>query len=416
LLLTLASLHPACATNGLNVIGFGTESEGMAGADVAVARDTTALNTNPAGLAQVSGSATDGYAGAAFAMDVRHQDQFDNDRKVSNWAVGLGGFGYARQYGNLDYGIGFFGQGGSGSVFREINTAFGTSDELSVLLRIAKLTPGLAYRVNDKLSLGFSASIAYASIKQRVFPETSFFNAADPARSFFGYGLDGADHVSFSPKFGILYHLSDRLTLGASYTVRSPLPLEGGAMVSNQSAIGLGKVTYRDVRLEGIALPQEIAVGAALQYDPKWLWSVKLDWLNWSAALNSTTLTATDPDNGAAAPVLSATNTQNWRDQWVIAVGGEYRYDDKTVLLFGYNYGRNPIPSQNLNPLLAAISEHHITFGAARQISTQWNLSMALEYAYSGKLTYTNPELPFGPNAAESDDYLGVYVMASRRW
>ena len=43
----------AMATNGLNLIGFGTESVAMGGADTAVARDTSALNTNPAGLGQL---------------------------------------------------------------------------------------------------------------------------------------------------------------------------------------------------------------------------------------------------------------------------------------------------------------------------------------------------------------------------
>ena len=41
-------LPTAClAGNGLSLIGFGSESVAMGGADAVVARDTTALNTNP---------------------------------------------------------------------------------------------------------------------------------------------------------------------------------------------------------------------------------------------------------------------------------------------------------------------------------------------------------------------------------
>ncbi len=404
------------ATNGLNVIGFGTESNGMAGADTAVARDTTALNTNPAGLTQMTGSALDLYAGLAFALDVRHQDGFGNDRKVSNTVIGLGGFGYARQRGDLRYGIGFFAQGGSGSVFNDVTTAFGTQDELSVLLRIAKLTPGIAEQVSDRLSLGVSASVAYADITQKVFPDTSFYNAAAPAQSFFGSKIDGAHHVSFSPKFGAMYRLSDSITFGATYTPRTSLPLEHGTLVSDQSALGLGKVTYRDVHLDGIALPSEIDLGMALHPGADWLWSFKLAWLNWSDALTVTTLTASRPDNPAATPSFSIATTQDGRDQWVVAVGGEYDYDDDTALRWGYNYGRNPIPKEHTNPLLAAISEHHLTVGLSRRINKQWSAAGALEFAYSGKVTYTNPELPFGPNAAATDNYLGLTLMASRRW
>ena len=100
----------------------------------------------------------------------------------------------------------------------------------------------------------------------------------------------------------------------------------------------------------------------------------------------------------------------------MVAVGGAYQYDAKTILRWGYNYGRNPIPSEHLSPLLAAITEHHLTVGIGRQLNDAWSVATGLEYAYSGKVTYTNPELPFGPNAAETDNYLGWYVMASRRW
>ena len=50
LILCLVSSNPIGASNGLNLIGFGAESYIMGGADLAVARDTTAMNTNPAGL------------------------------------------------------------------------------------------------------------------------------------------------------------------------------------------------------------------------------------------------------------------------------------------------------------------------------------------------------------------------------
>jgi long-chain fatty acid transport protein len=408
----------AFATNGLNLIGFGTESNAMAGADTAVARDTTALNTNPAGLTQLSGTALDIYNGLAFALDVGHQDEFGNDRRVSNTVIGLGGFGYARQImdGKMQAGIGFFGQGGAGCVLKDLATAFGTRDELSTLFRIVKLTPGIAYRVDDKLSLGVSASIAYADLTQKVFPDTSFFNAADPAHSFFGYRLDGAHHVSFSPKLGVMYQANDWLTLGASYTARTSLPMQHGTLVSDQSSVGLGKVTYSDVHADGLALPREIALGAALRPNAKWLLSVKLDWLNWSDAVGIATLTASAPDNPAASQTLSASATHDWRDQWVVAVGGAYQLDVKTVLRMGYNYGRNPIPREHTNPLLSTITEHHLTCGVSRQLTAEWNLSAALEYARGGKVTYTNPELPFGANAAEKDNYLGLYLMASRRW
>ena len=92
-LLTGMAPVAAIATNGLNLIGFGAESVGMGGADTAVARDTTAINTNPAGLGQLAQPAFDGYFNTAFALDLGHADPIGNDRGVDNWYVPVAGFG-----------------------------------------------------------------------------------------------------------------------------------------------------------------------------------------------------------------------------------------------------------------------------------------------------------------------------------
>ena len=134
-------------------------------------------------------------------------------------------------------------------------------------------------------------------------------------------------------------------------------------------------------------LPREIAVGMAVHPGANWLVSVKLDWLNWSDALTVTTVTASDPDNAAAIPVLSASTTNNWRDQWVVAVGGVYQFQTGTVLRWGYNYGRNPIPTEHTDPLLGAISKYHLTLGLSQPINAEWILATSLEYAYGGKVT-----------------------------
>ena len=46
------------ATNGSNVIGFGHESLGLAGADIGYIRDTSAVGINPAGLTLIDNSRT----------------------------------------------------------------------------------------------------------------------------------------------------------------------------------------------------------------------------------------------------------------------------------------------------------------------------------------------------------------------
>ncbi|HSI28700.1 MAG TPA: aromatic hydrocarbon degradation protein, partial [Methylophilus sp.] len=73
----------AHATNGINLIGFGAESSLMAGADVAVARDTSALNTNPAGLTQIKAPLLDMFGSILRTTDLVHKDAL-NEEHASN--------------------------------------------------------------------------------------------------------------------------------------------------------------------------------------------------------------------------------------------------------------------------------------------------------------------------------------------
>lgn len=175
----------AAAGNGLNLIGFGVESVAMGGADTAVARDTTALNTNPAGIGQLSRPAFDGYLGTAFALDVAHADALGNNRRVDNWYIPFGGFGatYSAAGGRLVGGVGFFAQGGAGTVYENLRTPFGTTDELVALIGFVRVTPAIAWRATDKLTLALAVPINAIIAKQRVFPHSSAFNPSDPAQS-----------------------------------------------------------------------------------------------------------------------------------------------------------------------------------------------------------------------------------------
>jgi len=392
------------ATNGINLIGFGTESLLMGGADIAVARDTSALNTNPAGLTQIKGQRMDLYSSLLRTTDLTHQDQFGNDEHASNRYTLLGGGGYARKLAALPCtaGIGFFAQGGSGGVFKNLNTAFGTTDqEFSALFGIAKLTPGIGCQVTDRLSLGGSFGLVYATAEQKLFPDTAGA----------GIKIKGLDSLRTSLKLGMQYKATPDLTLAATYTEKTKLPLSGGKLQLNT---GTGFVTYRDVKLKGLALPREVGLGAAYQAKDDLLLSVKFNWVNWADVIVDNTLTASDPD--IPLPNISSTAQSNWRNQWVIATGLAYDYSDKTTLYAGYNYGKNPIPKEHITPLVAGIFEHHLTLGAAYQYNRDWKLTSGIEYDARKSVKYTNAELPFGADAKLTNEAIWLHFMVSRTW
>ncbi len=394
------------ATNGINLIGFGAESTLMAGADTAVARDTSALNTNPAGLTQIKGQAFDGFGTMLRTIDLAHKDSFDNDVHASNRYTFLGGGGYAKSLDSVPCtaGVGLFAQGGAGGVFKHVDNVFGTRDRLSSLFGIAKIIPGMGCQITDKLSIGASVALIYASLDQEVFPNT-------PTQGgLASYKLEDTQSLKTGFKLGMMYQLTPEVTLGASYTSKTELPLTGGEMTVNDNV--LGKVKYRHASVKGLALPQEIALGIALKPTDDWLLSFKLNWIDWSGAIKDVTTEASGPNNALAQPI-QLTTAGDWKNQLVFATGAAYTLNEKTTLYAGYNYGRNPVPKENSSSLLAAILEHHFTLGAARQITPEWKLTGGMEYVANAKVDYTSPL--FG-NAEVRNEALFLHFMLSRRW
>jgi len=407
---------PAHAANGLNLIGVSAESIGMGGADLAIARDTLALNSNPAGLTQAGTQRLDLASTVAYALDIRHRDSLGNDAEVSNNYVAAGSFGYTAPLNErgITWGIGFFAQGGAGYEYEGLNTTLGTRDTFSSQLGIAKLSVGAAMTVNPQVSLGASVAASYARLERRILPNTSVFTG-NPATSFFGYTIDDASGFGFGAKLGMQYRSGPNQTWGIAYTSPTRLELNGEDLHSNQSALGLGLVRYNDVKIKGLGLPQEIGVGYALQQTPRLLWTVELNWLDWSAAMKTLNLHASQPAS-PLSPELNGTSANYWRDQYVFAIGLMYTPNDRTTWRAGYNYGRNPIPSENLSPLLAAITEHHLTFGVGLRLDDHWRTDLGVQYNIPNTVTYTNTALPFGPNAQETNELLLVQLLLNRTW
>lgn len=396
------------ATNGINLIGFGAESTLMGGADVAVARDTSALNTNPAGLTQIKSPLMDVFGSVLRTTDLVHKDP-RNEEHASNRYTFLGGGGYARPLEGTDCtaGIGLFAQGGAGGVFENLRTPFGNRDDLSSLFGIAKIIPGIGCQVNEKLSLGASLNLVYGSIEQDFFSNTSV------GTTFAGYKLEGASAIRTGFKLGMQYRVTPSLTLAAAYTEKTELPMTGGTLTADFTGAGLGKVKYADASVKGFALPREVAVGLAYKPADDWLLSFKLNWLNWDDAINDVKLRATKPDNAAAPAVYGSSNPADWKNQWVVATGLAYKWDDKTTLYAGHNYGKNPIPRQNSSPLLAGILEHHLTFGAARKLDQNWLMTSGVEWMLPVSVKYNSPL--FGDSEIRNEAIF-LHFMLSRRW
>lgn len=403
----LASLAPgpSHAVNGLNLIGSGGISSGLAGADTAVATDFTAMNTNPAGMSQLK----DRHAGLAMTMIIP-QLQFENSggvRDGENDVLLIPNLGYVHPIPGtrLTLGIGFFTVGGTASDFRDIQTVpalGGTRDKTSTIIRHYKLTPSLAYEVTDRLSLGASLAIGYSDVALKVAPNTPLgFETQGTCDRANGVALPGscAYALGFVPKIGLMYQPHETVTLGLTYTFKSTYAYDGDTVVRNQ--LGIGKVTY-DADLSGLKWADDIAFGIALRPSQRLLIATKVQWINWDAALNTVFLNLKNGDN-PAMPTDTIVLQYNWDSQWVVAVGAAYDVTDRFNIRGGYNYGNDPVPDATLDPTNLNITEHHIVAGAAYRVRPNLMLDGAFNYTVTNRRDLVSNF--FGASTVEAGGY-----------
>ncbi|MDB5970049.1 MAG: rane protein involved in aromatic hydrocarbon degradation [Hydrocarboniphaga sp.] len=407
----------APAGNGLNDIGYGAESSGMGGADLAVSRDTSALNLNPAGMTQIKTQRFDIDVEPFYYVGNRHGDQYGNNEKVSNPFSVIASGGYVRPNadGRIVAGIGFFVQGGVGFSYENLNTAFGSQDDISAAFGSFKIEPGIAWKASERLSIGTSFGLTYSMAREKFFPDTSF---ADPngEAGFFGFRADGMAGWSTNGKLGLQYRLGEQWVLAAAYTSKTPLKLKGGDATFNYDAIGQGRVVYRNASLAGLAIAQEAGVGISFKPSESWLLAADVNWVDWSSSMKTSTLLASNPDNPNVPQNLMLASALDWRDQYVVAAGAAYKLDGDTTIRFGYNYGRNPVPKDTTNPLFAVTTDRAYAVGFTQELAKSWEFSASAYYEPPVKVTYTNTQAPFGVDAHNRWEAIVMQWVLSHRW
>lgn len=404
------------ATNIINLIGFGTESIAMGGADAAISSSSSTLVTNPAGLYQITNNQVDIYTVTSISKDIKYTDTLGNNIKA-NTSGNFIGFTYANKLreNDLALGIGLFVTEGSGAKYSNVITPFGTIDDIHSSTDTIRLMPGITWQVSKKLEIGFSATLIYASREQSFLPNTSF-TGATVEQSFYGFAIEDATTTTQEFKLGIMYHPTSTTTFGFTYTSETKLTLDDGKATIDFTALGLGKVNYREARIGGQNAPQEMTFGIAHEASENWLLAADISWLNWRQSAKQVFLFASEPDNPFAPLSISQTFPLDWKNQTILALGVKYKVSETSAFQFGLNLANNPVPNKNQSPALSTFSTKHITAGYSKNLNKGTRFSIAIDYQKLDKTTYTNTQQPFGPNASIALDALFLHIQLSHSW
>jgi long-chain fatty acid transport protein len=279
--------------------------------------------------------------------------QKDSDKKV----YAIPAFGLSIPINpKLRFGLSAYGVSGLGVDYRDT----GVPNNLNTQLQIMKFSPNIAYLVNDNLSVGLGLHIDYSALD--LGSGTSF-----------NYGV-GA-------QVGAIYKVSDYVSLGITYKTPQNVDHENVSDFDGDTALD-------DLELES---PQELGIGVAVEPMPgKLLIEVNAKWVNWGDA--------------------KGYEDFDWDDQYVIAVGAQFKPTEKLALRLGYNYGENPVQvhdnfdgttstnvqGKSVNTFnyeflrivgFPAIVEHHLTAGIGYEFSDAFAVNLGYMHAFEETIT-----------------------------
>lgn len=410
----------AWATNGMYLTGYGAETLGRGGANLAISDRSLAINFNPAGIAQLQGNHL--TASLSLLLPVmEHENLANPTTDAEDQVFPLPAITYVRggKESPWTFGIGFIAQGGMGARYKNLNTFFGTRDEIFSEVRFMTFAPTVAYSINEDQALGLTLNVGYGDVSFRFYPETSFFNTQDPQNSFFGVRMDQAGGLQYNLRAGWWWRPNPRLNLGVIYQTETESDFESGDTEIN--FLGhpfLGQTVDYKSDVEGFTFAAQAGVGIAVKTTDRLQIAFDVKRYFWDDAIDTILVTARDPDVAGAPPEVVLPFVFDWQDQWVFALGGDYRLNDRLTLRAGYNYGENPVPDDTLTPLFPATVEHHVSFGFS-WLKGHRTYEFAIEHAFDKDQTNGNfnPQVnPFGPGSRVSHQQWTLSFSVSSAW
>ncbi len=354
LCLVLVLISRAHATNGMRVIGVGPVQRAMGGASVALPLDSAVSLTNPAAIIELDRRLD--ISTTYFDPHVRYKATSIGGMVTQNNAsicsdmnpCYMPAVGMALPVNKaVAFGLGAYGVCGMGVKYPSNLYHNVTYTEYQYM----KFTPAMAYRLNNKSSVGAALNLGYAMME---------FNAGSPTEKPHNDG----DALGLGFTIGTLYQINDAVALGLAYE-------------SKQSFSDFKFSTSSGTDKLRLNQPQSLTLGLAVKPIKRLRMAFDVAWVDWPQTLGKNMPRYTQNSSGATPWNM------NWDEQLIYKLGFEYEINKASRLRFGYNYARNPLDSSRAfeNIAFPAIAEHHITGGLAIQLNNKRILNIGAMYA-----------------------------------
>lgn len=355
-----------------NASGLGNAFAGAA----AVAEDAGTIYFNPAGMTRIRGRQV---VGALSLINVRIDFADNGGSTVPLGQVPGGGNGgdaggtaalpagylsWELKPGTLWLGVGIGGPFGLSTAWKE--SWVGRFHAIESSVEAININPSVAWKVNERFSLG--AGVSFQRLK-------ATFSNAVPYTALAGLlkipgvplGSEGVAEVEGDSwatgwNLGATWQATPATRLGLAYRSKIRHDVEGDVGFSARPAPLALVVPDGDVKAR-VKLPDTLSLAVAHDLDARWQLLADYTRTGWSSIQE---LAILRPNGQAVSSVDLA-----FEDAWRIALGANYRMDDRWMLRFGVAYDRTPVQDAKRTPRLPDMDRKWLSVGMQYRASQQ---------------------------------------------
>lgn len=358
-----------CAIAGMSTMATTAQAEGFAlfewsaranalgGAVVARADDPSAIAFNPAGITQLEGAQVQmGISTITPSIDIKtNSGTYSNNSDTFYVPNGY----YSQQLNDKWWlGIGMYSRFGLGIGYD--SDWAGATNIIEANLETFSITPVLAYKVNDQLSVsvGFEVMKAYLDLTKNLGAGgTELYADADST----GLGALAAIH----------YKPTDDWAIGLSYKSEVKQEFKGDAELTGAAASSVAG---------NVVLPDELLFGVAYQATDKLSIEVGAVWTHWS---NYKQLRLYLDDAAQKA------EKKHWKNTMRYNVGVEYEALDWLDLRFAYTYDESPVTNGYADYMVPTNDRHLLSTGAGFRID-DWTIDISYTCILASDRSFKN--------------------------
>ena len=246
-------------------------------------------------------------------------------------------------------------------------------------VKTININPSVAYRVNDKVSLGFGVNWQKIDAKYNRIAGTtagtslvtSKMELSDDA---WGWNVGGLFTVSPSTKLGLSYRSRIKYHTDGDVKLSSD-----GSALGNGTLAGLVAGGRQSDLTADLTLPDTFIMSVTQKLSDKWEMLGDVSWTGWSTIPKVDIMRSSGSLNGQTAQTLDT----EFRDAWRVALGATYKYNDAWKLKYGVAYDQTPVKGADTR--MTSLPDNDrvwFSFGAQWLPSKASKLDLGVSYIY----------------------------------